>query len=182
MYSQFDFKTKHLKGFDSLLFQPRCTQFLDATGLSPAQEWCWNRSATRGPRILTDLGGTHFLVRFVCSVSFFKFCFVYKIQAQYLPCGQAASADLIRRLQACFDKIYSVLLKIRITISFRVVSSRQRQKFDFEIFEIKSCEFFNKNKMHQDSAILGDFIIELASKWKLKIHRQISHIETVMYI
>ena len=35
--------------------------------------------------------------------------------------------------------------------------------------------------MHQNSAILGDFISELSSKWKLKIHRQISHIETVTF-
>ena len=131
MYSQFDFKTKHLKGFDSLFY--------------------------------------------------FIFQVLFCLQAQYLPAGQAASADLIRRLQACFDKIYSVLLRIRITISFRVVSSRQRQKFDFKILEIKSCEFFNMNKMHQNSEILGDFISELSSKWKLKIHRQISHIETVTF-
>ena len=44
-----------------------------------------------------------------------------------------------------------------------------------------SNEDTHKNKMHQNSAILGDFISELSSKWKLKIHRQISHIETVTF-
>ena len=50
----------------------KCTHFLKATGFIPPEQ-LWRSSTTRGPWILGDLVGTHFLARFLFI--FFKVLF-----------------------------------------------------------------------------------------------------------
>ena len=64
------------------------SQFIEATGLSsPSNQW--NNSVRRGPRILGDLLGTHFLARFVL----FHFHVLFISRRAYISVSQMSVPD-----------------------------------------------------------------------------------------